>query len=113
MRRICLFYDSVSKYPDPAIVPIYRKLIGVKAESAKEHLRVFSDKDLIDMLRSFFIITDVKYTNFTTIIDRTLGFGYEFDRPISEIERKLPLLHYLAASVWVKVTKKNDYGDTI
>jgi ubiquinone/menaquinone biosynthesis C-methylase UbiE len=103
---IACFTTPCLNIPLPAIIPIYRKLIGVKPEMAKEHLRVFSDKVLINMLRQFFTITDVKYTNFTTIIDRTLGIGYGLDRPISKITKKLPILHYLAASVWVKVIKK-------
>lgn len=103
---IACFTTPCLNIPIPAIVPIYRKMIGVNPESAKEHLRVFSDKDLIDMLIKSFKVADVKYTNFTTIIDRTLGVGYGLDEPISNITKKVALLHYLAASVWVKCVKE-------
>ncbi len=103
---IACFTTPCLNIPIPAIVPIYRKLIGVTPERAKEHLHVFSDKEVFRMLRQFFRITDVKYTNFTTIIDRTIGIGYGLDRPLSAITKKLPLLRYLAASVWVKAIKK-------
>lgn len=102
---IACFTTPCLNIPIHALVPIYRKLIGVTPERAKEHLHVSTDKDVFRMLRQFFRITDVKYTNFTTIIDRTIGIGYGLDRPLSAITKKLPLLHYLAATVWVNVIK--------
>lgn len=105
---IACFTTPCINIPISAIVPIYRKLIGVTPERAKEHLHVFSDKEAFKMLRQFFRITDVKYTNFTTIIDRTMGIGYGLDRPLSVITKKLPLLRYLAADVRVNVIKSED-----
>ena len=102
---VACFTTPCLNIPIPAIVPIYRKLIGVTPERAKEHLQVFRDKEVFRMLRQFFRINDVKYTNFTTIIDRTIGIGYGLDRPLSAFTKKLPLLRYLAADVWVKVIK--------
>ena len=102
---VACFTTPCLNIPIPALVSIYRKLIGVTPERAKEHLHVFRDKEVLKMLKQFFRITDIKYTNFTTIIDRTIGIGYGLDRPLSAITKKLPLLRYLATTVWVKSIK--------
>jgi 5-formyltetrahydrofolate cyclo-ligase len=59
------------------------------------------------MLEPLFEIIDVRYPTFAfTTIERRLGIGYGFDRALSTIQRKMKVIRYFAANVWIKVAKR-------
>jgi SAM-dependent methyltransferase len=93
--------------PIKTLIRFYRKFAGIDPELAREHLHVFSSKKLFAMLKPLFEIIDVRYPIFAfSTIERRLGIGYSFDRALSIIQRKMELLHYFAACVWIKVAKR-------
>ncbi len=92
--------------PCKAIVPIYRKLAGINPKRAKEHLHVFSTRRLKEMTSPYFEMIAVSHVKFLSITEQRLGIGYKLDVTLSTISRKVPLLCYLAAAVWIKVRKK-------
>lgn len=91
--------------PIKILVPIYRKLARLDIEHIrKEHLHVFSTKDLLRMLsKSNFEIVSIKYVKFFCIPERSLGISFnKLDSILSNISSKIPS-HYFAAGVWIKV----------
>lgn len=99
-----VFTTPCLNVPLKGLIPLYRKLAKVDLRK-DEHLRVYSAEDLMAELREFFKIVDVRYKDFTVILKHRWSTGYRIDSLLSNIARKIPLLKYFAASVFLKVVK--------
>ena len=100
-----MFKKFTAQYTIKALVSIHRKLLGTDPNRAKEHLWVFSDKELLSMLSPFFGGFHIRYTKFAIVLQHRLGIGYSFDQMLSNATRRIPPLHYFAACMFVRATK--------
>lgn len=103
---IATFACPTLNIPLKALIPVYRKLAGIPRHSYEEHLNVFSAKDLINMLKNYFDIIQIKYVEFLSVVERRLGVGYSLDDRLSSLSAKIPFLHYFSSGVWFKVRKR-------
>jgi len=99
-----VFTTPCLNIPIKGFIPIYRRLAKVDLRK-DEHLRVYSAEELTAELKGFFKIVDVKYKDFTAILKHRWSSGYGVDSLLSNMVRKIPVVKYFAASVFVKVMK--------
>ncbi len=106
---VACFAAPCLNIPLKMLVPLYRRLARFDLTRAREeHLHVFSVRQLLSMLEPSFQLTDVRYTDFATIMQRRMGIGYGLDHLLSAATEKVSPLRYFAASVLVRCIKLQD-----
>ena len=100
-----VFTCPILNIPVKPLIPIYRRLAGIPQHSYREHIQVFSAKEITKTLSQHFDIEAIKYVDFLSLLQRRLGIGYSFDTYLSSIAAKITPLCYLAGGGWFKVQK--------
>lgn len=92
------------------LVPIFRKIAGIKLEKG-EHIHIFSTKILYIMISKNLDITETKHLGYTTIFKRLKHPKIKklrqlIDKNLPNLSKDISMVKYFASQVWIKCEKK-------
>lgn len=99
-----LFTTPCLNIPIKQLVTMYRKIANVKMVEG-EHIHVFSTMKLESIIVPPFQLIEVKYKNYTSLMEIWFDCGDKLDDMLSSLTNYINPLHYLAGSNLIKVRK--------